>query len=174
MLILTGKTCTGKTTLAGNLVKLGMEKIVTYTTRPKREGEIDGVDYHFITELEFQKLKNEGFFAEDVSYDAAFGHCSYGSAKKDYDDPKGNKVIILNPFGLAKVQKANIDSLSILLSLPEDVIYDRLRARGDAREEAIRRVDADNRDFAGIRTDIVIDAQQDPETLASIVYNLVA
>ena len=95
MVILAGKTCTGKTTLAENLVKRGMKKIVTYTTRPMRAGEADGIDYHFIKEPEFQKLSKSGFFAEETSYDASFGHCSYGSAKEDFSDPDGNKVIIL-------------------------------------------------------------------------------
>ena len=59
---LVGKSCSGKDTVARELVKLGYEKILTYTTRPQRPSELDGVDYHFITENEFKDMiKNKEF-----------------------------------------------------------------------------------------------------------------
>ena len=53
---LVGKSCSGKDTIARELVKLGYERILTYTTRPQRPSELDGVDYHFITENEFKDM----------------------------------------------------------------------------------------------------------------------
>lgn len=64
MLVLVGKTCSGKSTVAKILEDKGYRRIVTYTTRPKRAGEIDGTDYHFITAEDFLKRRENGFFAE--------------------------------------------------------------------------------------------------------------
>ena len=41
-----GKMCSGKDTVVKRLINKGFKKVVTYTTRPKRRGETDGVDYH--------------------------------------------------------------------------------------------------------------------------------
>ena len=74
MLILVGKIGSGKTTVVNELVQnFGYEKAVTDTTRPKRPGEIEGVDYHFLTKEEFDKNKENGLYAETVTYNATFG-----------------------------------------------------------------------------------------------------
>ncbi|EMF8697634.1 guanylate kinase, partial [Acinetobacter baumannii] len=52
--LLSGTTCSGKTTIADALTeKYGFNRIVTTTSRPKREGEVDGLHYHFVTQTEF-------------------------------------------------------------------------------------------------------------------------
>ena len=48
MLLLTGKTCSGKDTIKKELIKMGMESVITYTTRPPRKKEIDKMSYHFV------------------------------------------------------------------------------------------------------------------------------
>lgn len=54
--ILMGKSAAGKDTLLNKLVAQGKYKpIISYTTRPMREGETDGVEYHFVTETQFSK-----------------------------------------------------------------------------------------------------------------------
>ena len=50
MLLLVGKMASGKDTLKKELINMGMESIVTYTTRPPRPDEINGISYHFITQ----------------------------------------------------------------------------------------------------------------------------
>ena len=62
MILICGKTGTGKTEVQDQLVKMGYERIVTYTTRPKRKGEINGIHYHFVSQTEFQFLENDCFF----------------------------------------------------------------------------------------------------------------
>lgn len=84
MIFIAGKTCSGKTRIVSELCKkFGYKKIVTYTTRPIRNKEVDGIDYHFISEEEFEKKIEEGFFAEYKVYDAEFGRCHYGVATED-------------------------------------------------------------------------------------------
>ena len=53
MILLCGKTSSGKTFLQKELIKIGYKSIVTYTTRPPRNGEVDGIAYHFVTKEEF-------------------------------------------------------------------------------------------------------------------------
>ena len=58
-----GKSSTGKDTIYNRLLaseELGLKRIVPYTTRPMREGEQQGVEYHFTDEEGFQKLKAAG------------------------------------------------------------------------------------------------------------------
>ena len=57
MLILVGHSASGKTEIANELKRdYDMKKIITYTTRPIRVNEVNGIDYHFVTEEEFLKL----------------------------------------------------------------------------------------------------------------------
>ena len=57
LIIICGKTNSGKSTLKNALLQHGFESIVTYTTRSPRLGEVNGVDYHFVSEEEFENLK---------------------------------------------------------------------------------------------------------------------
>jgi guanylate kinase len=77
----------GKTTISNKLLELyhdafNISKVVTYTSRPQRQGEIDGKDYHFLSLDEFNKLNNEGFFLETTEYAGNF----YGSPASIIDD----------------------------------------------------------------------------------------
>ena len=68
LLVLMGKSCSGKDTIANELVKYGYEKFVSYTTRPMRDDEIQDQTYHFISEDEFISKINDGFFLEYRKY----------------------------------------------------------------------------------------------------------
>lgn len=148
-IILVGKTACGKSTTAKLMEAMGYQRIVTDTTRPKREGETDGIDYHFRTQDEFEALKEAGYYAESVDYEAAFGHCSYGSAKEAYESKK-DSVIVLNPYGLKMVKKNVVSgsTISIFMDVPEDILVERLHIRGDAEDEITRRLEHDRIDFA--------------------------
>lgn len=148
-IILVGKTACGKSTTAKLMEKLGYQRIVTDTTRPRRKEETDGIDYHFRTQDEFEALKEAGYYAESVDYEAAFGHCSYGSAKEAYESKK-DSVIVLNPYGLKMVKKNVIagSTISIFLDVSEDILAERLHIRGDAEDEIARRLEHDRIDFA--------------------------
>lgn len=69
MLVLIGKSASGKTEIAQILVKkYGFHSVVTYTTRKPRAGEIPDVTYHYITVEDFKQKIKEGFFAEWKQY----------------------------------------------------------------------------------------------------------
>jgi guanylate kinase len=66
LLVLAGPAGTGKTTLCERLVREcpGIERVVTSTTRAPRPGEVNGRDYHFYTDAEFDRLVADGAFLE--------------------------------------------------------------------------------------------------------------
>lgn len=145
---LVGKTSSGKSTIAKELDTIGLHKIVTTTTRPPRKGEVDGVDYHFISESEFKRLQEEGAFIETTQYNVASGATWYYGTRKS--DLETGTVIILNPDGLKAFRKKEIDMLVFYITCSEGVMRNRLKLRGDDPAEAERRIKADKIDFRGV------------------------
>ena len=76
------------------------KKIVSYTTRRPRAGEIHDKDYHFITNEKFEKMIQQDLFAE---YDEYSQKRYYGTLKSDYQD--GVKIVVLTPNGLRQLKK---------------------------------------------------------------------
>lgn len=77
---LIGKSSTGKDTIFSELVKkrsLGLKKIIQYTTRPKRDGENEGVEYRFIDEETYEALEKAGKVIEVRSYNTVYGIWRY-------------------------------------------------------------------------------------------------
>lgn len=151
LLILMGKTCSGKDTIAKELVKRKWDRIVTYTTRKKRRNEKDGKSYHFISEQEFIEKIETGFFAEYKSYKIADGSTVYyGSPLAEMQAADINKFIILTPQGYRDfLDRVNSDHISIYVYADDNTIRKRLKGRGDSKDEAQRRVQADREDFRG-------------------------
>lgn len=149
MVVLVGESASGKSSIERYLVDVyGYNKIVSYTTRPAREGEVDGVDYHFISVEQFYKLKAEGFFAETASY----REWNYGVAKEDCTD---DKVVVLTPHGLRQVSKIpNISVTSFYINVPRRDRLIKILQRGDDIEEAYRRSLSDVGQFDGIGDEV--------------------
>ena len=69
MLVLVGPSASGKSAIVKYLMKnYGLEKFITCTTRPLRVGEVNGVDYYFLTNDEFSKYYEANQFIETVFY----------------------------------------------------------------------------------------------------------
>lgn len=151
MLVLIGKTATGKTRIKDELVKMGYESVVTTTTRPMRDGEIQDVTYHFVDKSQFRRMDAQGLFAETTSYNTVHGRWYYGTQLADLENDE-NKVIILNPDGIKSLpQKMDISKWFVVyLDCPEEIISERLKNRGDDTDEVIRRMEADRKDFENI------------------------
>lgn len=179
LITLSGKTCSGKNSILEELKRLGYSAIVTYTTRPIRIGEIDGITYHYISEKEFKKKIGDGFFLEYKAYHTTEGIWYYGSAKEDYLDDGRDKVIILTPSGVGGLMnQGNIVFRSFYIYSDFDTIRKRLDRRGDNEIEATRRLNADNIDFVGFENvaDHIIYNQIDgvtPEQLAMEIVKYV-
>lgn len=155
LLVICGKMCSGKDTVVKRLINKGYKKVVTYTTRPKRRGETDGIDYHFISEEEFKRRIQDGFFLEYRTRKVTSGDTwYYGSAKQDVfkirDDQK--KVIILSPSGVDKMYEIKRDKAVkfrvVYLKCNDATIKLRAKRRGDNKQETIKRIEAEGIDFS--------------------------
>ena len=148
MIVLCGKSSSGKNAVCAELEKLGFKRVVTYTTRPMRKGEKQNVTYHFISDVEFQEKIYKGFFAEWKAYDTVEGTWYYGSAKEDYINTDEKTIIILTPDGYKDVVKnLGFKPCCIYLYANNATIDKRLSERGDDKFEAVRRIRHDNEDF---------------------------
>ena len=93
-----GKSSSGKDTVYKRLLadkELGLNQLVTYTTRPIREGEVNGREYFFIDEAEALRLHEEGKIVESRAYNTVFGIWKYMTVDDgDMDLDKKSYVVI--------------------------------------------------------------------------------
>ncbi len=174
VLILMGKSATGKDTVLKELVrKHQFIPIISDTTRPKREGEIDGVDYNFLTPEEFSSRKH----IEERSYNTAVAGkpavWQYGCPEGPYSNPSKRYITVFDVNGtnefISKVGRENC--VPIYLYNDEATRKAWAQKRGSFDEtEWNRRVQADDRDFdASLITPLAETAYQtnmSPEQLA--------
>ncbi len=96
--LLMGKSTSGKDTIYKVLIKdeeLGLMKVVPYTTRPMRDGEVDGVQYFFKKEEEYQQLREAKKIIEERTYHTNYGEWRYFTADDGQIDlGKGNYLVI--------------------------------------------------------------------------------
>lgn len=143
MIILCGASASGKTVTALELQKrYGIKKAVTTTTREKRTGETDGVEYFFISKEEFEKRLNEKRFVESSIYNGNYYGCGIDQVADD-------RVVVLDPNGLhnfKKLQNKNI--VTFLLVCDEATRKNRMQERGDKKENIQSRLENDVVSFA--------------------------
>lgn len=149
ILILVGESSSGKSKTEIELVNnYGFSKIVSYTTRQPREGEVDGIDYHYITDKKFNELKLQGFFAESATYNG----WNYGTAKEDCSQ---NKVLVATPHGMRQLKKyKELGIISFYINVPRRDRLIKILQRGDSIEESYRRNLSDVGMFDGIEDEV--------------------
>lgn len=156
MIVLLGASASGKSTLQKALIDSSgkFKKIVTYTTRPPRKGEKDGVDYHFVSESQFQKLVKDGFFIEYAEYRG----WHYGTAKEDCKE-SDEYIAVLTPAGFRALKRLEVNVTSIYLRIDRRSLMVNIIERGDDIDEAYRRNLSDVGQFDGLEdeVDYVID-----------------
>jgi len=127
---LTGPSCGGKTSLLGDLCKTDLFcKVVSFTSREPREGEVEGIDYHFKTATECQDLIVSGRVQEYSMYG---GHY-YGREKQAIAramDSGKIPVLILDVDGLKLIrQQYASEAFSVYVSVPLEELMDRFLRR---------------------------------------------
>ena len=156
MLILMGKTASGKNLVRDKLVeKCHFSPIITYTTRPMRKGEKQDITYHFISEDDFKQKIDDGFFAEWKSYITNEGIWYYGSSLEDIENADDKSVIILTPQGYRDIKEKLPDKNIACIYLYEniDTMRKRLSKRGDDPKEVERRIKSDLEDFKNFESE---------------------
>src|SRR5574344_568009 len=163
MIILCGASASGKSEICKSLCfNFGYVKFVTTTTRSKRVGEVNGVDYNFISIEEFEnKIKNNEFI-EYVKYNNNY----YGTEKKSIGD---HAALITEPNGLRKfMQLNNPHIISFFLICDEKVRRQRMINRLDKKADIEARIKNDRVNFLILKDtklDFLINTSDD-STLA--------
>lgn len=136
LIIITGPSGVGKTSVALELLKkhADIRRIVTYTTREKREGEVDGVDYNFISEKKFKEILDHNEFFE---YAKVYDH-SYGNRLADLHNICSNNkfcLMVLDIQGAQKLKKEFPKSKGFFITASFEALAERLIKRGKMEEK---------------------------------------
>ncbi|HSQ89800.1 guanylate kinase [Romboutsia sp.] len=177
--VIMGKASSGKDTLVKMLSEqLEIPMAVSFTTRPMRDGETQGVEYNFITQKEFKDQLESGEIVEHTSYNVASGETWYYGLTKSELEKADYVIAIVNPEGLRLLKYYYEDKVvPIFINSKPDVRIKRYLNRDIMDEEKVaeccRRFLADKKDFERLipnyeifNNDEIIDAYQ---TLEHIV-----
>ena len=140
LIIISGTTCAGKGTIIKRLLENNpnMELSISYTSRPIRGGEIDGVDYYFVTQEEFERKIASGDFLE---YAQVHYGKYYGTPKKELEEKlaSGKDVILeIEVQGAAQVKELFPETILIFILAPSmEEVKRRIKARGVENNEQI-------------------------------------
>ena len=155
-----GKSASGKDTIFKKLTQdenLDLKRVVSYTTRPMREGEQEGVEYHFVTAQRLEELQKEGKVIECRDYSTVHGIWSYFTV----DDGQVNfslnqdSIIIGTLESYQKIRtyfgKANV--IPLYINVEDGLRLERALERERQQEEPgyaelCRRFLADAQDFS--------------------------
>jgi guanylate kinase len=144
LVVMSGPSGVGKTTVLRRLLagcSLPLRASVSATTRPPRPGEVDGVDYHFLSEEEFSRRRQQGEFLE--CYEVYSSGWWYGTLNSEVTSglEAGDWIVLgIDVHGAFSVVDRYPDAITIFLrpsSLEE--LEKRLRGRGTEDEEALQR-----------------------------------
>jgi guanylate kinase len=141
LFILSGPSGVGKDAVLAELLQAlpGVRRCVTTTTRDKRDGEIDGVDYTFVSVDEFrERIAEDGF----LEYAEVYGNL-YGTPRRWVEDTlaSGLDVVLkIDVQGGLAVKRAVPEAIGVFLVPPSmEELERRLRARNSESEESARR-----------------------------------
>jgi len=167
LFIISAASGTGKTTLAERLVQIlpNLRMSRSYTSRPARAGERDGVDYNFVSREQFEGMIERGEFLEWAD---VFGNI-YGTSRLDAEKLQGSGqdvVLVIDVQGAAQVKRSGIDHTAIFVLPPSfEILERRLRGRSADSEAAMQKRLAAARAEVGCYADydyVVINDRLEP------------
>ena len=154
-----GKSSTGKDTIYKRLIEdkeLDLHRIVPYTTRPIREGEKEGVEYHYTDENTLQKYRDENMLVECRSYDTIYGIWYYYTVRDEQIDLSLNSYLVpgvLQSYCMTRDYFGTDKVIPIYVEVEDGERLTRALNREKSQsvpkyEEMCRRFLADNQDFS--------------------------
>ena len=176
LIIISGTTCAGKGTIINRLLEKNpnLELSISYTSRPMRAGDKEGVDYYFISQEEFErKIKSDDF----LEYAKSQYDCYYGTPKKELEEKlaSGHDVILeINVEGAQNVKKMFPETILIFILAPSmEEVKRRIKARGGENteqivkrfENAYREINEINKYNYVVVNDVVEDAVKKVEAI---------
>ena len=134
LIVISGPSGVGKDTVIKRLLELdpNLRYSVSYTTRPPRPGEVDGVNYHFVSREEFERLIREGAFLEHATYDGNLYGTPFAQLEQERD--AGHDIVLkIDVKGAEQVRLRAPDALRIFLAPPS--MDELLRRRTERHSE---------------------------------------
>lgn len=179
IIILIGPSGSGKSTIENEFTRFyNFKKVTSYTTRSPRDGEINGKDYHFITNEEFEKMIENSEFAE---WDEYSQNRLYGTKIADFTE--GNKVVVLTPNGFRQLKKnlpPDVKMFSVLVDASLGTRMIRYITRCgidkfnfDDKNEICSRVERDFGMFLGLENEVDMIVKNDEGTDIVTVTKLI-
>lgn len=153
-----GKSSSGKDTLYKEVLKAlpKLKTLVLYTTRPIREGEQEGIEYHFVTDEELERFEKAGKIIEERTYDTVYGAWKYATIEDGQINLAAYDYLVIGTLesyaGMKKCYGAeNLVPIYIEVEDGERLsrALSRERQQGQPKyEEMCRRFLADQKDFS--------------------------
>ena len=142
MLVLSSPSGAGKTSICKEILKKikELKLSISYTTRPKRKSEVDGMDYFFISKKKFKELQAKDFFIENAK---VFDHL-YGTPKNFVEKNLLKGVDVLFDIDWQGAQKlsnfSKTDIVSVFILPPSNMILkERLKKRNEDSLEIVNK-----------------------------------
>jgi guanylate kinase len=144
VIIVSAPSGAGKTTIVKHLMGISDFKLafsVSAATRPMREGEVNGRDYHFLSADRFKAMIDDNAFIE---WEEVYKNCYYGTLKSEVDRIWKNGQNVLFDVdvrgGVNLKEKYGKDALALFIMPPSiEVLKERLERRGTESEEKINK-----------------------------------
>jgi guanylate kinase len=137
VLVVTGPSGVGKGTLINGLLERmpDLRLSISATTRPPREGEVDGRDYYFLSEEEFDERVRRGDFVEH----AVYAGNRYGTLREELERPARGIVLEIDLQGARQVREALPEATQVFIAPPSlEELRSRLERRGSDSPEQIQ------------------------------------
>lgn len=171
LVILIGKSGSGKDTILKEILKhKDFNPVVSMTTRPPREGEVNGKDYFFVDNDTFTK-----YLLEDKLIEATiFNNWAYGTPYSSLSFEKTN-IAVLNPDGvriLKEDNKLDVTVIYIDVSDKTRLIRQLQREENPNIQEILRRYGTDEKDFEPLKIQSLIDYKLSNETKEDLSYTV--
>ncbi len=174
-IVISGPSGVGKGTICNKLInELNAWYSVSTTTRAPREGEVEGVNYFFVTKEEFEKRIKDGEFLEYNIYNDNY----YGTSKKVVLDKMNNGINVFSEIdvnGAHNIKKIFPDALLIYIAPPSvEALKERLIARGTESIEKInQRLEIAKRELEEIDFYDYVVINDDLEKATNKVRNII-
>lgn len=154
-IILVGPACGGKSFMKDAFTKKGFINDISYTSRPPRETEIEGVDYHFIPTSKFEEMIRNYEFYEHVK----FGGNYYGTSVKHWET---SDIFILETDGVSKIHPDDRpDCMIMYVNTALTTRLERMRERNWPNQKIFDRLRVDEENFKNF-ADFDIEISSEP------------
>ena len=159
--IIVGPSASGKSTLLNQMKDLGYGTVVSYTTRPMRDGEVDGRDYRFVSVEKFKSHIYRGHITLERTFRIVTGEeYHYGVPVDDlrsaFRDNK-HKAMILDLQGVRQLIRQGYSPYIVMVDAPLHELAHRAMKRNSDVSETLDRIAREDREFDQFRRDGLVD-----------------